>query len=656
MSWANAGSGAAAGASAGSVAGPWGAAIGAVAGGVMGGLTDDPKQPYYAPPPVLPNASYPGGFTDMDQGGYHFDPSTGEYYGTNPWDANSYEDTMAKYRQSSIQSMLWGGGNDVLGEFDWETQRLQQQIDKLKSQKYESKNKNLATQYGLDGWLDEKGELPSMGDILSGKSPALLDKFMAAYKAQGGNYGSTGFQGWLKDVYGKNSNLEQKYQQYKNAMVGDSDSAKAFDDRQKQTMDYYENMLKTRAGMRTQVEGMAKNGPGGILGDTFKTALSGAQGGGDRWGDPYAESWDKDAASWKGKVPDYLARGEAALKDKLPFETTSDSSMFDDLGGVGGGANGRLQAQWDAANSAGAGMERTALPDVPEFDKNLPGQMRMGWDNSVLRSADNAMRVGDRAVARRGLGGSSFGELNRASIGMDTTGRLNDNIVRASQFGEDQKSKRFDQGMSRAGLSVNQESAIADAANRGAQSKFSMMGDFNRLSMDSNKERYGRMNNEYNLKDDMMDAWYKRALAAQGMGNDMNTATWGRKVQGNQGSHGEQMDYLGYIKQMTDDQFDQDMKRRGVYLQGLGTAGSLVGNYNADKSNRDAAAAGMQVQNQQANAAWDQQQSLAKSNQNTAMWQNLGNVAGGLTSYYAGKSKTPTLTSRINGSNPVPKN
>lgn len=642
MSWSNAGRGAAAGASAGSAAGPWGALIGGVAGAAMGGMQGDPSDPYFAPPPVLPNANYPGGFTDMDQGGYQFDPSTGSYYGVNPWNANSYEDTLAKYRSSSLQSMLWGGGNDILGEYDWETQRLKDQIAQLTGQKYQSKNKDLAVQYGLDGFLNDKGELASMADVLSGKNPALLDKFMADYKAQGGHYGSTGFQGWLKDVYGKNSNLEQKYQQYKNAMVGDSDAAKAYDERQKKTLDYYNNMLNTRAGMRTQLEGMAANGPGGIMGDAFKSALGGASGsGGSRWADPYASSWDSDASMWRGKVPDYLARGEAALKDRLPFETDANSSMFDDLGGVGGGANGRLKAQWEAGMTGGAPMRRTDLPNVPGFDRSLPGQMRIGWDNSILRSADNAMKTGDRSLARRGLGGSSFGELNRASIGMDTTGRLNDNIVRASQFGEDQKNKEFDQMMARAGLGVNQESAIADAANRSAQSKFSMLGDFNRMSMDSNKERYGRMTGEFNMKESLFDDWYKRALAAQGIGNDMNTATWGRKVQGNQGSHGEQMDYLGYLKQMTDDQFNQDMARRGVYLQGLNTAGNLVGNYNADQANRQAASAGMQMQNQNAQNTWTAQKAAAEATANQAMFSNLGNAAGGLTKYYQDKKKAP---------------
>jgi hypothetical protein len=621
-------------------------------------MTSDPKMPYIPPPPVVGNANAPGSFIDMDQGGYQWDPSTGSYYGVNPWDANSYGDMMSDYRQRAIQSALWGGGSDVMGDYDWETKRLQDKIAQLKEQKYTSKSGDLAKKYGLEKYVDSTtGEMSDMNDILSGKDKRLRDLFWGEFQGQGGHYGGTGEEGfrkWLTDVWGKNSNLGNKRQQYINDLTADKTAATAFDERQKKTLDYYNNLLNTRLGSREQIAKLGAEGPGGIMGDVFKQMSGGGAGGANKWADPYRESWDKAAAMWGGKVPDYLKRAESSLTDKLPFETDSNSSVFDDFGGIGGGGMGRLQAQWDAARGGGAEMQRTELPDAPNFDPSLGGQMRIGWDQNVLRAAQAARQKGADSLARRGLGGSSFGELNAASIGLDTSGRLNDNLVRAAQFTEDQRNRNFDQKMQRAGLGVNQESAIADAANRAAQGKFSMMGDFNRMAFDANRERYGRQTGEFNLKQRLFDDWFKRGIQAQGMSNDMNSETWNRNMEGLQGAHGQQMDMLGYLRSMVNDQHTQDMQKRGVYLQGLGTAGNLTGQYNADQANRDAANAGLGSQYQFGNLAAQSalNQSIAAGNQATmgalgTLGSNLGASAQNWWDKRTPKTKSPNTWNAI---------
>jgi hypothetical protein len=100
------------------------------------------------------------------------------------------------------------------------------------------------------------------------------------------------------------------------------------------------------------------------------------------------------------------------------------------------------------------------------------------------------------------------------------------------------------------------------------------------------------------------------------------------------------MDYLTYIKQMTDDQFKRDMAKRGVYLQGLGTAGGLVGNYNADQSNREAANAGL-------NAAWQSGANTAAANaaaagaNSAANWGQVAGTIGGQWADYLKNKKKP---------------
>jgi hypothetical protein len=170
-------------------------------------------------------------------------------------------------------------------------------------------------------------------------------------------------------------------------------------------------------------------------------------------------------------------------------------------------------------------MRRTDLPEVQDYNHDLPGQMRRGRDISAQRAAESALRTSNQGTARRVGLGSSFAGLNKASIGLDTSAKLGDNLLASLQFDQDLKDKVFQNRMSRAGLSVEQEKAIADAERARLGAKAGMLGDFNRMAFDANKERYGRQTGEFGLKQQLFDSWYNRARQAQGMSNDMDQAT-----------------------------------------------------------------------------------------------------------------------------------
>jgi hypothetical protein len=473
--------------------------------------------------------------------------------------------------------------------------------------------------------LDPKFINPKTGKLWDDSTPdghAALRRIFEA-EVPGLKYGgasmknSMGF--WLTDRIGQ---MDKAKKMYDNAMEEYKGKETGFADRSKKTIDYYQNLLDTRLKGRGDIEAMQNEGVGGIMGEALGGA--GAKG---KYADPYAEDWDADAKMWGDRVPDYLKRAEDALSKRESWFTDPNDSMFSDPGFNGGGPGGSLNAMWQSANGE---MQRTNTPDAPSFDPSLAGSMRTGMDFGVLNEGRNRELSGNLASSRRGMGGSSFNELNKVAGGMYQTNALNDNIVKAAQFYEDQRNREFGQKMQKAGLDINQEEAIANSRDR----KFGNLSAFNQMLLAANEARYNRMRGESQYQNEQFDDWFQRGLSSQNTQNTMNNQTFGRKLEGGGKEHGERMDYLTYMRGMMDDSFRQDMSRRGVALQGLQTAGNLVGDYNADSGNREAANAGMQLQNNMARDRWTMDQNTANAEQDDATIQAMGTIGGSLGASY----------------------
>ena len=635
MGWNNSGmaSGAASGAAAGSVFGPWGTAIGGVAGGVMGGLSGDSGS---APPPnALPTPMGPGGvlsnnmsgWTDMNTGlttmyDNGFDPSSmGQY-----WDA-----------QADYNAFRGRGNEGITNTIDWQLKKLQQQYDQM-SQAGAKSQAEIPSQFqGIQPYLDPKtGDLADFtrdpDGIKAGKygdaGKKIYDEFMSSTQ---GNYGSGGFNPWLKDQI--NRNVQPRLAEFKKWQGTQQGN--------QQTSTAALNDLKNQIDFLTQQKAQyGGNAPAG------STGTSGA---GSNPFDPFLKDL---GAKWQGNMDNVNPRTDAwgALTDKSISEAqNADPTEFmrQYLGSMTDPAQreaaaAKFQSELEQRiNGANVPIERVSpslldadAPALQERADNFRAAQSMRSQQDLLRQ-----RLGSRGL-------SALGEIQAAGAGQSLVGQELQNAAAARGQFNDITSRNF--GMQSQAASQNNDAALRAGA-LGLQGTNLLASNYN--SNQGNLFNQGLQ--QAGFAQSLKDNWFKQAQAALGTANAMrsedrswNLQDYQNKLAENQALYGRTNDQYnrltGAAQQAFQNQLSTRAANQGQYSTLNNTNMQLAG------WNNEANVANAQMQNSY-NAAQAQREAAA----NAAQWQGIGNAVGaGLNAYgqYAGKNpSTPASTGSSGG-------
>jgi hypothetical protein len=588
-----------------------GTAIGGALGGVVGGLITSGHDP--GPPPDLTAPISPGGVIG-DYGGVMRDPYTGLVtYTNNDFGTGNYD----LLRNAYLQDLLMGGtGASATNDLDAQIQFQQQILDRL-SNPASSGSANLdITKYVGKEWIDPKtGQVYSSevrGDPNSiDRNSALFQKFLAD---TGGNYGSKNrdisFGKWLKDAYSRN--VQPKITDFENAQKSVQGNQVVGAEAIKAAQLKLQQLQQARAQFTGQQAGLANN--------PYLNYLNKAT-------DPRYQS---DIDRWRGQADlDYARMGQ---KPELPFNTADDWTVagFDKFGNRVGPDGSTANASMDLSRGEYRG------PDSGDYSM-LDARSASALGDVLSRNAENIFQnanIGrDQQMANRGLLSSSVNEVARAGdvarlADAQAQARLggfqayNDVIGKNNQTASQKFQDQFNSAMARAqtgqwrfNAQQNQDNALYNRA----------------LGID--QTRYGRQNNELNLRNQLEQQWRQNALQSLGVQGGLEDRLQGRERQ----NFADRMGFSEFLANQSQRNFQNELQRRGMNLNQTGQGLNM--NMQMAGAQTNQALANQQMQN-----SWQNASNQMAGSRDAANSQFFGNLMGNVATAYTQRQQSPYLS------------
>jgi hypothetical protein len=581
----------------------WGTAIGAVVGGVSGYLGAEESS--QGPPPDLTAPISPGAVVG-DYGGVMRDPYTGLVTYTNNDIGVGNSDIM---RNNYLQDLLMGGtGAGATQDLDSQIQFQQMLIDRL-SNPQSSGSANLdMSKYLPKGWVGPDGNVLDISNPNSiPRTSEVYKEFMQQTK---GNYGSSNpdisFAKWTQDVY--NRNVKPKLADFENAKKAVSGNEVVSGEALKAAQLKLQQMQGAKDRFTGDQAGIANNPMLQYL---------------NKEKDPRMQ---QDITRWQGQADKDF--NQMQQDPTLPFSTGDDWTLagFDEAGNRlnPDGSKYDASAEWDRGMYNG--------PDSGDYQM-LDAQSAGALGDVLSRQAATEFRnanIGrDQNMANRGLLSSSVNEVGRAGdvarlADAQANARLgglsayNDVIGKNNQTSAQKFQDQFNSAMARA----NTGQWRAQMQGNDTNSLYSRAAGIN-------DTRYGRQNNEFNLKNQLQQQWRGNALQSLGVQGGLEDRSQGYDRQ----NYLDRQGFSNFLTGQSNNAFNQDLARRGLNLQQTGQG--LNVNLNMAGQQTSANQANAQMQNS-FNSAQDQQ-AASRSQANGQMWSSLlGNAA----SMYANRGAT----------------
>ena len=590
--------GAGVGTAIGSIWGPVGASVGGALGGAVGGLITSGHDP--GPPPDLQAPISPGGVIG-DYGGVMRDPYTGLVTYTNNDIGVGNQDIM---RNAYLQDLLMGGtGAGATSDLDAQIQFQQMLIDRLSNPASSgSANLDLAKYIGKD-WVGPDGKVIDISNPNGiSRQSGLYQEFM---NQTHGNYGSgnpdISFGKWLQDVYTRN--VKPKIADFENAQKAVSGNEVVSGEALKAAKLKLQQLQSSKDQFTGSAAGVANNPMLQYLNK------------------PTDPRYQSDINRWRGQADkDYAQMGQKA---ELPFNTGDDWTLagFD-------AAGNRLNpdgTKYDASADWNGGLYNG--PDSGDYsmlDAQSAGALGDVLSRQAAEEFRNANIGRDQQAANRGLLSSSVNEIARAGdvarlADAQAKARLgglsayNDVIAKNNQTSAQKFQDQFNSAMARA-----QTGQWKANMQRNADSDL-----FNR-AMGIDQTRYGRQNNEFNLKNQLEQQWRANALQSLGVQGGLEDRLQGLERQ----NYLDRMGFSNFLTNQSNNAFNQDMARKRLNLQQTGQGL----NVNMDMAGQQTAA---NTANQQMLNSFNNAQDQQAASRSAANGQFFGNLMGNVANAYA---------------------
>lgn len=604
------GEGQAVGSIAGSFFGPAGTMIGGALGGAVGGMITSGHNP--GPPPDLQAPVSPGGVIG-DYGGVMRDPYTGLITYTNNDIGVGNQDIM---RNSYLQDILMGGtGAGATSDLDSQIQFQQMLIDRLSNPKSSGSANLDLSKYLPKGWVDDKGNILDISN--PNNIPRTSPVYQEFQQQTHGNYGSKNpdisFAKWIQDVYKRN--VQPKLADFENAKKAVSGNEVVGGE-----------ALKAAQLKLQQLQGARQNFTGSQAGVANNPMLQYL----NKERDP---RYQQDINRWRGQADKDYAQMQQ--KADLPFHTGDDWGIagFD-------AAGNRLNpdgSKYDASADYKGGLYNG--PDSGDYqmlDAQSAGALGDVLSRQAATTFQNANIGRDQNMANRGLLSSSVNEVARAG----DVARLADAQANARLGGLNAYNDVIGANNKTSAQRFQDQFNAAMARAQTGQWQAQMKGNdtnslFNRASS-IDQTRYGRQNNEFNLRNQLEQQWRSNALQSLGVQGGLEDRNQGLDRQ----NYLDRMGFSNFLTGQSQQAFANDMARRGLTLnqtgQGLGVNMNMAGQQTSQN------VANQQMQNSFANA--QDQQAASRNQANSQMWGNL--IGNGINAY---QMQNQTQPLKING-------
>ena len=628
------GKGAASGAASGAAMGTsimpgWGTAIGAVAGGIMGGLSGGDSGSAPAPGAMPLPVGY--GATNTQYGTAYFDPLTGSYnqysYGFDPSQMQAQWDAQSMYDQF----MGTSGSQGYMDTVDWQIKKLQDQYDQMSRTSTRSQASIPAEFQGIQPYIDQQtGKLADWASdpdgIKQGKygeqGKAIFDEFM---RNTGGNYGSQGFNAWLKDNVNKNVVPRvAEFAKLKDSQLGNADSANSGLTDLKNQIDYLTN---------------------------FKTKMQGGNGQGST--NPLLKWTNDTGPTWQAgdNTNPYRQSWEEVMQRKMAADSDSPDSIYKEYGltNADGSDPAALFRQKMEAQLGGLGSYDHARTDLsaPQLDNSTSGNMASALNFRTQQNFANQKASRDAQLARRGMASSAVNELAGANDALLLGQGLNENALSAANYFNQNVANQF--GMNANAMAANNagidQNNAADLARRqlGLQYTNSM-----------NDTDFAQGMAKANFANTVKNNLFGQAMSALQANQSMRADELARKTQDyangraeNETNYTRNMNMYNLLNNQRQQAFGNGLQSNAANLQGISTMMpaqlQYANNLNSANMANWSAQNGLQMYNAQQQAA----QNAANTQ---GMWGAVGALGNAAGQYYANLGKQNTGGGTASGS------
>ena len=559
-------------------------------------------------PGALPSPVGPGGVLSNNMSGWT-DPNTGL---TTMYDNNFDPSAMGQYwdNQAAYNQFMGRGNSGITNTIDWQLKKLQQQYEQMTQAGTKSASQIPAQFQGIQKFLDEKGELPSIADtnaIFDGRintpqAKALREAFPGDY----GGKGAIGFGKWVRDFYQKD--LQPKVEAFKKTQgvqEGNTQSSGA-------ALNDLKNQIDFLTQQKAQYGGDAPAGGGG------------ASGAGSNPFDPFLKDL---GAKWQGNMDNVNPRTQewGALTDKSISEAqNADPTEF---------MRKYLGSQTDPAEREKAAAEFQAKLEGRINGANVPIERvtagHLDPSSAALQERADNFRAAQGVQSQQELlrqrlgsrGMSALGEIQAAGAGQGLVGQELANAASARGNYNDIINRNFNMEAGAAGQ--NNDAALRAGA-LSLQGTNMLTGQYNQNQ--GNLFNQGLQQGQFAQQ--LKNNWFTQAQQALGTANAMrtedrqwDTQDYQNKLAENNALYGRTNDQYNRLTGATQQAFQNQLSTRAAN-QGQYSA---LNNTNMQLAgwNNEANVANQQMQN-----SWASANAQREAAANAARWQGLTNAVG----------------------------